>query len=104
MGVVDFLFKEDSPQKEYDRICALPECNQALARNDKDPYLWNKRCHILMELGWGKEAIKAGKTAVELEPDDPDLWETLHDAYSGCNDREKADECQKNVVSVKKNR
>ena len=101
MGLVDALFKETSPKKESARICALPECNQALARNDKDPRLWNKRCRILMELGWRKEAIKAGKTAVELAPDDPDVWETLQDAYRGCNDREKADECQKNVDKVK---
>jgi predicted Zn-dependent protease len=95
MRVDGFLFQEDSAKKDYERICALPECNQALARNDKDPHLWNKRCRILIALEWYNEAIKAGKTAVELAPDDPEVWETLYEAYRRCNDREHGDPVKK---------
>jgi len=102
MRVDGFLFKEDSAKIEYERICALPECNQALARNNKDPRIWNKKCRILLELGWHKEAIKAGKTAVELAPNNPDFWVTLYEVYRRCNDRENSDKCQKNVIRLKK--
>ena len=56
----------------------------------------------MTKLGKCDEAINAGNIAVELAPNDPVLWETLRDAYIGCNDQEKADECQKNILRLKK--
>lgn len=89
-----------SESKEYEK--ALLAYDQALTFNDKDPDIWNNKCYVLTKLGNCDEAIKAGKTAVELAPNDPVLWETLRDAYIGCNNQEKADECQKNVLRLKK--
>lgn len=89
-----------SDSKEYEK--ALMAYDQALIYNDKDSDIWNNKCYVLTKLGKYDEAIKSGKIAVELAPNDSDLWETLRDAFIGYNDRENADECQKNVIRLKK--
>ena len=98
MGLFDFLFKEDSTKKEYERI--LQECDQALALDEKDPNLWNKKCLVLRELGLRKDAIEAGEIAVQLAPNDPDVWDSLRLCYAGDWNKEKADECQKHVSDL----
>ena len=51
--------------------------------NDKNPDIWNNKCFVLIKLGRCNEAIIAGNKAVQLKPNDPELWDTLHDAYIG---------------------
>ncbi|MDP3396403.1 MAG: tetratricopeptide repeat protein [Methanoregula sp.] len=105
MGLFDFLFKRnrdpihnDPVKEEYER--ALYRYNQALAINDTDPNIWDKKCFVLIQLGRFEEAIDAGKIGVQLAPNDPELWDTLHDAYISSNNLEKADECWKNVLNL----
>ena len=86
--------------KEYEK--ALNAYDQALINNDKNPDIWNNKCFVLIKLGRCNEAITAGNIAVQLKPNDPELWDTLRDAYIACNNQEKADECQKNVLRLKK--
>jgi len=76
--------------------------NKALTFDSKDPDIWNNKCYILNKLGNYDEAVLAGNEGVNLSPQDPEIWDNLCDAYTGCNNRVKADECQKNVVSLKK--
>jgi len=89
-----------SDSKEYEK--ALMAYDQALTFNNKDPDVWNNKCSILTKLGRYDEAIKAGNIAVELEPYDPVLWDTLHAAYIGGNNQEKAEECSKKISDIKK--
>jgi len=100
MGLFDLLNKEDPEKKLYERI--LQECDQALALNEKDPDLWNKKCLVLRELGLRKDAIEAGEIAVQLAPNDPDVWDSLRLCYAGDWNKEKADECQKHVSDLLK--
>lgn len=86
--------------KEYEQ--ALIAYDQALTFNDKDPDIWNNKCYILNILAKYDEAVKAGNVAVQISSQDPQIWENLCNAYIGCNDREKADECQKNILKLKK--
>jgi tetratricopeptide (TPR) repeat protein len=99
MGLFDFLFKifgGDAVEEENERI--LRDCDQALSLNDKDPYLWNKKCLVLIKLSRSLEAIEAGKIAVQLAPNDPELWDTYSSAYKhhGCP---KAAEHYQNIAS-----
>jgi tetratricopeptide (TPR) repeat protein len=87
-----------SDSKEYEK--ALMAYDQALTFNDKDQDIWNNKSYVLTKLGKCDEAINAGNIAVKLAPNDPVLWKTLRDAYIGCNNQEKADECQKNVLKL----
>jgi tetratricopeptide (TPR) repeat protein len=93
---------EFSKSKEYEK--ELLSYNQAIFYNDKDPDFWNNKCDVLNTLKRYDEAVQAGKVAVQLSPEDPDYWDTLCDAYIGTNDREKADECQKNAFNLRKNK
>jgi tetratricopeptide (TPR) repeat protein len=86
--------------KEYEK--ALKAYDRALAYNEKDPDIWNNRCYVLTKLGKCDEAINDGNTAVELKPNDPELWDTLRNAYINCNNQEKADECHKNILRLKR--
>lgn len=100
MGLFDFIFKNrgDYVKEEHERI--LRDCNQALALNDKNPDLWNTKCLVLIQLGSHKEAIEAGKIAVQLAPNDPEFWDTLRSAYSIDGNQQKVDECQKNASEL----
>lgn len=55
---------------------------------------------VLTKLGRYKEAIDSGKTGVQLAPNDPELWDTLRDAYLHNKNHEKADECRKHVLDL----
>jgi tetratricopeptide (TPR) repeat protein len=98
MGLFDFLFKVDETKKEYTRI--LQECDQALALNDKNPDLWKHKCYVLLILGRPQEAIEAGKIAVELAPNDSNMWEALSQSYSHGGEPQKVDECQKKAADL----
>jgi tetratricopeptide (TPR) repeat protein len=90
---------EFSKIKEYEK--ALMAYDQALFYNDKDSDIWNNKCDILNILKRYDEAVQAGNVAVQLSPQDPDLWYTLFDSYIGLNNREKADECLKNIQNLR---
>jgi len=102
MGLFDFIFRtpRDCVKEEHERI--LRDCNQALAQNDKNPDLWNTKCLVLIQLGNYKEAIEAGKIAVQLAPNDPEFWDSLRTAYNFEGNQQKANECQKNVSDLLK--
>ena len=83
--------------KQYEQ--ALMAYDQALTFDDKDPDIWNNKCYILNILAKYEEAVKAGSVAVKISPQDSQIWNNLRDAYIGCNNQEKADECKKNMKS-----
>jgi tetratricopeptide (TPR) repeat protein len=91
---------EFTESKEYEK--ALNAYDQALLLNDKNPDIWNNKSVVLTKLGRCNEAIIAGNKAVQLKPNDPELWDTLYDAYITCNNQEKADECRKNIIRLRK--
>jgi tetratricopeptide (TPR) repeat protein len=76
--------------KEYEK--ALNAYDQALLNDDKNPDIWNNKCFVLTKLGRCDEAIIAGNKAVQLNPKDPELRDTLR----------QAEECQKNMLRVRK--
>lgn len=105
MGLFDFLLKIfGSPViGEYERV--LQQYNQALAINDTDPDIWDKKCFVLIQLGRYEEAIEAGKKGVSLAPDNPEIWDTLFNASKLGKNRELADECRKRVsILIKQKR
>jgi tetratricopeptide (TPR) repeat protein len=102
MGLFDFLSKifKDPVEEENERI--LQDCNKALELNNKDPYLWNKKCLILIKLSKSLEAVEAGKIAVQLAPNDPELWNAFSSAYKlhGCPIA--AERCQNIILDLKR--
>jgi hypothetical protein len=85
--------------KEYEK--ALEAYKKALTFDSKDPDIWNNKCYILNKLAKYDEAVLAGNEGVKLSPQDPEIWDNLCDAYIGCNNREKADECKKNINKIR---
>jgi tetratricopeptide (TPR) repeat protein len=79
---------------------ALMAYDQALTFDDKDPDIWNNKCYILNILAKYEEAVKAGSVALKISPQDLQIWNNLYEAYIGCNDREKADDCKKNIIKL----
>jgi tetratricopeptide (TPR) repeat protein len=70
---------ELSALNEYEK--SLNAYNKALTFNDKDPDTWNNKSYVLIRLKKYDEAIKAGRIAVDLAPNDPEIQDTLNEAY-----------------------
>lgn len=108
MGWFDFLFRShenpvnngDPVKEEYER--ALHRYNQELVINDKDSNIWDKKCFVLIQLGRYEEAVDAGKTGVQLTPNEPELWDTLHRASVLSKNQEMAEECRKILLNLTK--
>jgi len=88
-----------SDAHEYEK--ALMAYDQALTFDDKDPSIWINRCYILNQLNRFDEAVNAGNMAIQLSPQNYKAWDNLCDAYNGNKNREKADECKKNMFKIK---
>jgi len=79
-----------SSLNEYEK--ALDAYNTALTFNDKNADVWNNKSYVLIKLGKYDDAIKACKIAVELAPNDPEIQDTLKEAYNAKNNQ-KCDHC-----------
>jgi tetratricopeptide (TPR) repeat protein len=88
-----------SESKEYEK--ALMAFDTALKYSVYNPVIWNAKCNLLNKLGKYEEAVKVGNVAVQNIPLNVEIWDNLTDAYIGCKNQEKADECQKNVLKLR---